>query len=298
MLKTSAVTAMCVLVVAAVSAQLPALSPSHLNPAIAKLASGKTVYGVLTQDLSRENARTLGRRDTDFVYIDMEHSPLNMDALANFVAAMNDKAYTVKNGAQPRSALIVRMPAYAGENAAWQVKQALDIGAMGFVFNTVETREQAEAAVKSMRYPPWKAFPNTHKGPAGIRGWSPGGAVWAWGIDTEEYRRRADVWPLNPEGDLMAIMIIETQTGVKNADAIAQVPGVTALSAAAGGDLSSSYGVPATAPEVESARQTILQACLKHKVLCWITATGKTDHDRRLKEGWRMIRTVDGLPFQ
>jgi 4-hydroxy-2-oxoheptanedioate aldolase len=298
MIKMSAVAAMCLLVVAAVSAQLPALSPAHLNPAVAKLASGKTAYGVLTQDLSRENARILGRRDTDFVYIDMEHSPLNMDALANFVAAMNDKAYTVKNGAQPRSALIVRMPAYAGENAAWQVKQALDIGAMGFVFNTVETREQAEAAVKSMRYPPWKAFPNTHKGPVGVRGWSPGGAVWAWGIDTEEYRRRADVWPLNPEGDLMAIMIIETQTGVKNVDAIAQVPGVTALSAAAGGDLSSSYGVPATAPEVESARQTILQACLKHKVLCWITATGKTDQDRRLKEGWRMIRTVDGLPFQ
>ena len=227
----------------------------------------------------------------------MEHSPLNMDALANFVAAMHDKAYTVKNGAQPRAAIIARMPASAGENAAWQVKQALDIGVMGFVFNTVETREEAEAAVKSMRYPPWKAFPNTHKGPAGVRGWSPAGAVWAWGIDTEEYRRRADVWPLNPEGDLMAIMIIETQTGVKNADAIAQVPGVTALSAAAGGDLSSSYGVPTAAPEIESARQTILQACLKHKVLCWITATGRPDEERRLKEGWRMIRTVDGLPF-
>ena len=292
-----AIAALCALVAVELSAQLPALSPAHLNPAIAKLASGKTVYGVLTQDLSRENARILGRRDTDFVYVDMEHSPLNMDALANFVAAMNDKAYTVKNGAQPRAAIIARMPASAGENAAWQVKQALDIGVMGFVFNTVETREQAEAAVKSMRYPPWKAFPNTHKGPAGVRGWSPAAAVWAWGIDTEEYRRRADVWPLNPEGDLMAIMIIETQTGVKNADAIAQVPGVTGLSAAAGGDLSSSYGVPTAAPEIESARQTILQACLKHKVLCWITATGKPDEERRLKEGWRMIRTVDGLPF-
>ena len=297
MLNVFAIAALGALLAVELSAQLPALSPAHLNPAIAKLASGKTVYGVLTQDLSRENARILGRRDTDFVYVDMEHSPLNMDALANFVAAMNDKAYTVKNGAPPRAAIITRMPAYAEEGAAWQVKQALDIGVMGFVFNTVETREQAEAAVKSMRYPPWKAFPNTHKGPAGVRGWSPAAAVWAWGIDTEEYRRRADVWPLNPEGDLMAIMIIETQTGVKNAEAIAQVPGVTALSAAAGGDLSSSYGVPTAAPEIESARQTILQACLKHKVLCWITATGRPDEERRLKEGWRMIRTVDGLPF-
>lgn len=242
MVKRCCLATTCVLLAVTVSAQLPALSPAHLNPAIAKLSAGKPIYGVLTQDLSRENARAVVRRDTDFIFI-------------------------------------------------------FDIGVMGFVFNTVETREQAEAAVKSMRYPPWKAFPNTHKGPEGIRGWSPGTAVWAWGIDIEEYRRRADVWPLNPDGDLMAIMIIETQTGVRNVDAIAQVPGVTALSAAAGGDLSSSYGVPANAPEVESARQSILRACLAHNVACWISPTGKADQDRRLKEGWRMIRTADGLPF-
>ncbi len=292
----SAIVVAYLLLAGTLSAQLPRLSPAHLNPAIEKLASGKPIYGLLTQDLSRENARTVGRRDTDFVFIDMEHSPLNLDALANFVVAMSDKAYTVKNGAQPRSALLVRMPPYASENAAWVVKQALDIGVMGFVFNTVETKEQAEAAVKSMRYPPWKAFPNTHRGPVGMRGWSPGGAVWAWGIETEEYRRRADVWPLNPEGDLMAIMIVETAEGVKNVVAIAQVPGVTALSAAAGGDLSSSFGVPANAPEVEAARQSILRACLRHNVACWISPTNRADLDRRMKEGWRMFRTANGLP--
>lgn len=77
--------------------------------------------------------------------------------------------------------------------------------------------------------------------------------------------------------------------------AVAQVPGVTALSSAAGGDLSSSYGVPANAPEVEGARQSILQACLKHKVVCWISPTSKGDLDKRLKEGWRMLRTTNGL---
>ena len=293
----SAAAAVCVLLAGTLSAQLAPLSPAHLNPAIDRLAAGKPVYGVLTQDISRENARTLGRRDTDFVFIDMEHSPFNMDGIANFVAAMGDKAYTVKNGVKPRSALLVRMPPYASENAAWVVKQALDIGVMGFVFNTVETKEEAENAVKSMRYPPWKAFPNTQKGPVGIRGWSPGGAVWAWGIGQEEYRRRADLWPLNPDGDLMAVMIIETQLGIKNVDAIASVPGVTALSAAAGADLSSSYGVPGNAPEIETARQAILRACLKNKVACWVSPTSKADQELRLKEGWNMIRTSDGMPF-
>ena len=294
---TAAAIAACVLLAGTLSAQLVPLSHAHVNPAIEKLAAGKTIFGILTGDISRENARAAARLDTDFVFVDMEHTPFNMDALANFVAALNDKAHTAQTGSvQPRSALLVRMPPYAAENAAWVVKQALDLGVMGFVFNTVETKEEAEAAVKSMRYPPWRAFPNTHKGPVGIRGWSPGGAVWAWGIATEEYRRRADVWPLNPEGDLMAIMIIETAEGVNNVDAIAQVPGITALSAAAGGDLSSSYGVPASAPEVEEARQAILRACLKHNVACWISPTGKADIDRRLKEGWRMLRTSSGTP--
>ena len=153
MLKPLHVVAVGVLLAGTLSAQLPPLSPAHLNPAIEKLASGKPIYGLLTQDLSRENARILGRRDTDFIFIDMEHSPFNMEALANFVAAMNDKAYTVKNGAQPRSAVIVRMPPYASENAGWVVKQALDIGVMGFVFNTVETKEEAEAAVQEHAVP-------------------------------------------------------------------------------------------------------------------------------------------------
>ena len=89
MLKPLHIVAMGVLLVGTLSAQLPPLSPAHLNPAVEKLASGKPIYGLLTQDLSRENARTLGRRDTDFIFIDMEHSPMNMEALANFVAAMN-----------------------------------------------------------------------------------------------------------------------------------------------------------------------------------------------------------------
>lgn len=279
-------------------AQLPALSPAHLNPAVAKLAANQPIYGIITQDISRENARTLGRRDTDFVFVDMEHSPFNMEALANFAANLSDKAWTAKNGLAPRSALIARMPPYASENAAWLVKQALDIGVMGFVFNTVETAEEAENAVKSMRYAPWKAYPNTAKGPVGMRGFSPGGAVWLWGVETEEYRRRADLWPLNPDGDLISVMIIETELGVKNVDAIAAVPGVTALSVAAGADLSASYGVPGNDPVIETARQTVLKACLKHNVVCWVSPTGKADQDRRLKEGWRMIRTNDGRPFQ
>ena len=46
--------------------------------------------------------------------------------------------------------------------------------------------------------------------------------------------------------------------------------------------------------EVETARQTLLAACRAHNVPCGITAIGKKEVDKRLKEGWRMIRAGSG----
>src|SRR5438093_7356794 len=121
-------------------AQLPPLKPAHLNPMIEKLAAGKAVFGPIISDLSMSNARTWARSDADYVWIDMEHNPLNMEAVAHFIAFSNDRSYTVKRGdGQPKLALVARFPPYASENAAWVAKQALDMGLMGIVYNTVNT---------------------------------------------------------------------------------------------------------------------------------------------------------------
>jgi 2-keto-3-deoxy-L-rhamnonate aldolase RhmA len=78
---------------------------------------------------------------------------------------------------------------------------------------------------------------------------------------------------------------------LKNVDEIASVPGVGAIFVGAGGDLHQYLGVPFDSPELEQARQTILTACKAHNVPCGITALTKPDVEKRLKEGWRMIRT-------
>ena len=278
-------------------AQLAQLKPAHLNPTIEKLAAGKAVFGAIISDLSMTSARTWARSGADYVWIDAEHSPMNLDAINRFVAYANDKAYVVKRGdAQPKISIVARFPPYGGAEP-WIVKQALDMGLMGVVFNTVNTKEEAIAAVRSMRYPPQRNDPGTQKGPIGIRGFAPGGALWNWGISASEYQRRADLWPLNPNGDLLANLMIETREGVKNVDEIASVPGVGVLEAAAGGDLSSELGIAgqgSTSPEVEAQRQTILKACLNHNVVCGILARGKAQIDQRLKEGWRHITTPSG----
>jgi 4-hydroxy-2-oxoheptanedioate aldolase len=266
-------------------------STEHLNPVIAKLAAGKTVYGLInTGDLSLANARETARAPVDFVYADMEHSPLDFPGLAVFLAGLTDKAAVVaKKSAQPNVTLFARFPPEA-DQSNWVVKQALDIGLMGVIFNGVDTKDQALTAVRTMRYPPMRGAPLRE--PVGIRGYSTAAPSYAWGVSAAEYERRADVWPLNPEGDLLAVIMIESVEGVANLDQIAGVPGVGALFLGAGSDLSRSMGVPATSPEVEAAFQQVLKACQSHKVACGITAGNANDIVRRVKEGWRIIRST------
>jgi len=268
-------------------------APLHLNPAIEKLAHGQAMIGTQTDDMSLQNCRSLARLDLDYAYVDMEHGALNLDGLAYCAAAMVDKAAALKKGnPEPKVALFARFPPYGRdlESNDWIVKQALDMGLMGIIFNGVDNKEQMTRLVQFMRYPQSKTskFPQ----PSGLRGYSPGNAAFVWGISTNEYvDQRADLWPLNPQGDLIAIPMIETAEGLKNANEIAAVPGVGAIFIGAAGDLHQYLGVAQDSAEVEAARQTILAACKAHNVACGITETTKDGVDRRLKEGWKMIRT-------
>lgn len=262
----------------------------HLNPVIAKLSQGQPFVGVNTGDLSLENARTLARAPIDYVYVDMEHTPLNFDALHLFLIGMSDRAMVLKKGnLQPNVALFARFPPEADESG-WVVKQALDIGLMGVIFNGVDAKAQALAAVQNMRYPQLRG--SRYFQPIGKRGAGPGLATWIWGITGDEYERHADLWPLNPEGDLLAIMMIESVEGVQHLDEILSVPGVGAAFIGTANDLRHSMGVPANSPEVEAARQTILKGCLAHQVACGITVNSGTEMVRRLNEGWKMIRAT------
>lgn len=268
-------------------AQSPTL---HLNPAIAKLAQGQPFVGVSTGDLSLENARTLARAPIDYVYVDMEHTPLNFDALHMFHLGMTDRGAIVRKGnLQPDVALFARFPPEA-DQAGWVVKQALDIGLMGVIFNGVESRAHAVAAVQSMRYPQMRD--SKYREPAGRRGAAPALASWIWGLTIEDYEARADLWPLNPAGDLLAIVMVESVEGIEHLDEILSVPGIGAVFIGNANDLRHSLGVPATSPEVEAARQTILRACLAHHVACGITANSPADMVKRLSEGWKMIRAT------
>lgn len=275
------------LLVWSASAAAPfAQAPVHLNPMIERLARGQVAFGASNEDMSLENARSLATSGLDWVYIDYEHGPINFETLRMFLLGMIDKAEAVRKGSvQPNVAPLARFAPYSREASEWAVKQGLDQGLMGVIFNSVDTAGQALRHVRAMRYPQRRG--SAFMEPAGMRGSGPDNALWFWGLSMADYARHADLWPLNPAGDLIAIMMIETAEGLKNVDAIARVPGVGGFYIGPT-DLSYSLGVAPGSPETEAAVQTVLAACLAHKVPCGITANA-ADMPRRVKEGFRIL---------
>lgn len=216
--------------------------------------------------------------------IDMEHGPYRIDELA---ARFEEFARMRRPNGQLQVTPGVRIPMYGDENPSWLVKQVLDIGALAIVFPQIDTKEEALRAVRSMRIPPQRGAP--YPDPPGIRGaglWSTDGFTGfpLWGaMDADEYMRRADLWPLNPEGELFAYIMIESPDGVRNIRDILDVPGIGGILIGVN-DLSISLGVGRAtrtgqplAPEAQAAVQHVLDACLEKQVLCSIIGGGDRD---------------------
>ncbi len=264
----------------------------RLNRTIETLDRGEATFGIFNGDFSLANARSLANSGLDFVLIDMEHGPWSSETLQAFLLGMTDRAAIVRNGhLQMATTPIVRVPQNGREMLDFIVKQALDMGAFGIMFPFINNREEAIHAVASMRYPRPRGSDIAE--PHGWRGRSPGVATWFWGISGGEYFRRADVWPLNPEGELLAAIQIETPQAVENIEEIITVPGVGAIFIGPL-DLATQmgFGDQTGHPDVEEAIQTVLASCLAHNVPCGLT-TGAGNVEERIRQGFRFV-TVGG----
>jgi 4-hydroxy-2-oxoheptanedioate aldolase len=269
-----------------ISVSTSAQEKLHLNRTIETIADGKPVFGIFSGDFSLANARALADSDLDFIFIDMEHSPYDVETLQTFLLGMSDKERVLEKGnLQMDVTPLVRIPMNGRENLQWLVKQVLDVGAFGIVFPYVETREEAENAIRSMRYPQREG--DAAMEPAGLRGASPGIARWFWGAS--DYFDRADVWPLDPNGDLLAVIQIESKKAVENIEDIASVPGVGAIFIGPS-DLSISYGVPGQRdhPEVAAGMNKVLSVCKRRNIPCGLT-TSVDSVEQYLQEGYSFV---------
>ena len=225
-------------------------------------------------------------------FIDMEHTPFSAERLESILAEMaKDRDASGRLNLAP----LVRIPQEGDEDFKWAVKQVLDLGAFGVVLPHVDTKEEAIRLVRAMRYPPMRNSPRPE--PRGERGWGPGRAVRFWGVaNAREYHSRADVWPLNPEGELFAVAMIESAEAVENITEILEAP-VSAIMVVPG-DMSIDLGLGPRGelnfPEVDAAYQTVLKACLAQEAVVCGCGDSRSRMKMRLDEGWRFFLPLGG----
>ena len=175
-----------------------------------------------------DSATALSASKYDGCVFEMEHNPWDSGRLRDCLQYMLNRAQIAKAGLVPPVTPMVRIPVNGVEMAQWQAKQALDIGCYGIVFPHISTVEEAANAVGACRYPRLKNAPLYE--PAGIRGDGPTAAARYWGLSQQDYYKKADVWPLNKEGEIFCILQIEDTRGVENLDdMLKNVPGIGAI---------------------------------------------------------------------
>lgn len=244
---------------------MPDLAP-RLNNVIAKLEQGHCVFGAFAPS-DPSSAVTFAHSDFDLVIFEMEHLPWDAPALRVALQFLLDRRQIAEAGSlAPKVTPFLRVPANGAEMSQWFAKQALDLGCYGIVWPRVTTVEQARNAVAACRYPRLPEEPLYE--PAGLRGDGPGPATRYWGVSQAEYYKKADVWPLNPEGELLVVIMIENQEGIQNLpDMLEQVPGI-GMVLIGEGDMSQELGIPRQYdnPRLIAAMDEVARICTAHGV--------------------------------
>lgn len=224
----------------------------------------------------------------DWQFIDMEHRPFSPVELEAMLLEMGENR---DPDGRLSLAPIVRIPQEGDEDFKWAVKQVLDQGVQGVALTHVDTGDEAWRFVRAMRYP--QTLDSAYPEPQGERGWGPGRATRLWGLaDNVEYHSKADVWPLNPDGELFAVAMIESAEAVANIEDILAAPVSAILMVHSDTSISMGlgpFGDIESHPEVEEMYQRVLEACkAQDRVICGC-AYARELHQRRLDEGWQFL---------
>ena len=261
----------------------------RLNGVIKALEEGKTAFvGFAPVDI--ESAVALASAPYDGIAFEMEHAPMSAPGLRDALQYMLDRRQILEGGTlAPKVTPLVRIPPNGGEMNQWVAKQVLDIGVFGIIFPHVSTVEEARNAVGACRYPRLPTFPTYD--PPGVRGDAPVRAARYWGLSQQEYYARADVWPLAPQGEILAIIQCEETRAIENLPRILQeVPGIGVVLIGEG-DLSQELGHPRDYehPVVADAIDSILKVCQEHHVPCGHPHPDARNIERLISSGYRFL---------
>ena len=262
------------------------------NKVIDLLEQGKPVFcSGLVWNGNLDDLIYVADADYDMVIMEMEHEGFSFNNLRTSLQfILNRKRISGSGTVQADPVPLVRIPPNSRENSQWIIKQALDTGVYGLVLPHLNTVEDARAAVVAARYPQVPGVADFE--PEGQRGWWQRIAPRYWGLTAQEYYDAADLWPLDPDGNMLLMGIVEEPEGVDNLpDILRQEKGIGAIWAGPG-DMSVAMGHRGDSahPDVQANLLRILEACQNAGVPC---ATGATAEEvpMRLEQGFRIIIT-------
>lgn len=263
----------------------------RLNGAIAALETGGVTFSSFAS-VDVGTALAFAGSGYDSIVFEGEHSPWDIMALRDSMQFMLSRAQIAKSGSiAPDVTPIVRIPVNGLEKGQWHAKQALDTGVYGIVWPHISTVEEAYNAVAACRYPRLSDKPNYE--PQGIRGDGPGRAARYWGLTQQEYYTKADVWPLDPNGEILTILQIEDTNGIKELpDMLKNVPGIGVILIGEG-DLSQELGFPRQYDHLDvlSAMAEVVACCKEHNVPVGHPHANAGNMERLIDEGYRFLMT-------
>lgn len=204
------------------------------NPLKTKLQNNQLTIGSWITFGSTNIAEIMAQAGFEWLTVDMEHSVITIDVAQKLIQVIDGC------GVVP----LVRV----GENNPNLIKRVMDAGAYGVIVPMVNTRDQAEAAVNAVKYPP-----------IGTRGVGLARAQ-GYGFDFDDYAAT-----VNDES--VVIVQVEHIDSVNNLEDILSVDGVDGCIIGPY-DLSGSLGVPGnfTHPDVLAALKKVEEICEKMNV--------------------------------
>jgi len=196
------------------------------NATKAKLKADKTAIGVRMDFTSSAIVESMAGLGFDFVYFDLEHGPSSVESCQDMFRAAEVAGLTP----------LVRVSSYD----PGYVDRFLDSGAMGIIFPHCNTKQDAEAAVRAVKYPP-----------QGERG-AGGRPLTLSGMPITDYIREAN-------RETLVVTMIEEMEALENLPEILTVEGLDVLWIGRV-DLSVSSGIPGKLddPKIQGAVDRII----------------------------------------
>ena len=235
------------------------------NPVKEKLKSGQLTLGGWITIPHPAVAEVMALTGLEFLVIDTEHGAINIESVQMLIQAM----------AGTEVVPIVRVA--AGQRAF--MNKILDTGPGGVIVPMVNSRQEAEEAVRSALYPP-----------QGVRGIGLGRAQGYDDARRSEYLKVAN--------DLILVMVqVEHVEAVKHIEEIVTTPGLDAVFVGPA-DLSGSMGLTGQAdhPEVQKAIEKVVEAAARVHLPLGIPVGGPDNVAHRVRQGFQLLHVaVDSM---